>query len=561
MGGCASQKPQTPPMPYHDQSAAAVAQTRATPAIAESQPVAASQPAPVPPTPPIVSALAFPTGNRETSVLLLEQVSPPEARVGVPYAYELRVTNLTSLPITGIVLDQQIPGDFKLASTSIFAPTTNPASTEPSPNAEAHLRLEVGELAAHESRTMHVEGIPSHPGTFDSSLAVQYDPPALRAHVAVVAPLLKAVAQVPAEADICQEIVCHFSVSNIGTGTAHAVELHEKLPEGLTTVEGEDSVTLAVGDLGPNEAKDFTSRLKALKPGKYVTRAAVASSDAPPAQAEQMTTVVQAPRLAMTVTGPKECYVGQQLTYQVAVTNRGGAPAAKTRLRLGTTPGHAKFVDAEASDGTALKATDDNAEQIVGTIAPGETSTTTVHFHPDQGGPLTIDATVMANCAEPAAASASTNIVTIAATSLTVSHDPEPVAVGSNVVYHITVTNKGTAPDKNVVVTAVLPGSTQYVKASGGTEAKVDALSIAFAPVAILEPGKSVSWEVEAKAVRRGDSQFVASMTTDSVAKPVIRLEPTTLFGLQSGTVTGTSEVSPSTTTPAPTTQPGHFNK
>jgi uncharacterized repeat protein (TIGR01451 family) len=507
-----------------------------------------------------LAVLAFPTGNRDTSVVLLEQISPAEARVGVPYAYEVRVTNLTKLPITGVVLDQQIPGDFKLTGTSIGASTPSKATTQQSPAAETHLRLEVGELAPRESRTVQVNGIPSHAGAFDTSLSVQYNPPALRTHVSVVAPLLKVVAQASAESDVCQDVVYHYTVSNTGSGTAHDVLLQEKLPEGLISAEGGGSVSIAVGDLTPGESKEFTTRLRALRAGKYVTSAIVTSSDAPQAQAGQLSTVVLAPRLAITVSGPRESYFGQPLTYQVAVTNRGGAPAARARLKLGSTPGHAKFVGAEASDGTALKAMPDSAEQEIGTIAPGQTRTATIHFHPQQGGPVTVDATALANCAEPVAASTSTKVVTVAATALMVTHDPEPVAIGSNVVYHITVTNKGTAPDGNVVVAAALPGSTQFVRASGGTAAKAEGQTVRFTPIATLEPGKSVSWQIEAKAVRQDDAQLLASMTSDSNPKPVARLESTTLFGLQTGTVTGTSESGPSTTS-APATQPEQLNK
>src|SRR5687767_337421 len=46
--------------------------------------------------------LAYPTGERETSVLLLEVDTPQQVRVGRPYNYSVRVTNLTDTPLHGV---------------------------------------------------------------------------------------------------------------------------------------------------------------------------------------------------------------------------------------------------------------------------------------------------------------------------------------------------------------------------------------------------------------------------------------------------------------------------
>src|SRR5690348_5995884 len=43
--------------------------------------------------------LAYPTGDRRTSVLLLEATGPGQVRVGQQYNYTVRVTNLTDTPL------------------------------------------------------------------------------------------------------------------------------------------------------------------------------------------------------------------------------------------------------------------------------------------------------------------------------------------------------------------------------------------------------------------------------------------------------------------------------
>ena len=93
---------------------------------------------------------------------------------------------------------------------------------------------------------------------------------------------------------------------------------------------------------------------------------------------------MRAPRLALTLTGPKEEYLGQPLSYQVTVKNLGDAAATRTRLRLDATPGQAQFVSAQAADGARLSSERQGDGQDLGAIAPGESRDVTVIFQPQR---------------------------------------------------------------------------------------------------------------------------------------------------------------------------------
>jgi uncharacterized repeat protein (TIGR01451 family) len=60
--------------------------------------------------------LAYPTGDRETSVILLEKRFPTQARLNKPYTYELKVTNLTDWPISGVIVREDFPASFTVQS-------------------------------------------------------------------------------------------------------------------------------------------------------------------------------------------------------------------------------------------------------------------------------------------------------------------------------------------------------------------------------------------------------------------------------------------------------------
>ena len=478
---------------------------------------------------------AFPTGNRNTSDLLVEQIGPREVRVGRPYTYQLKVTNLTNQPLTGVVLRQHVSDNFKLSQNDAVK-----ASQENGQEAQ----IQIGDLGPKQTKTVELTGTPSQPGTLDTCLSAQYNPPTLCAQVAIVAPAIKAIAQGPSQADICQDLDYRYTVTNTGTGTAHNVVLREDLPEGMQTAEGQRTLSMNIGDLGQGQSKDVTAHLKANKPGRFETRATV-SSDVGDVQTEQVATNVLAPRLAVTVTGPNEIVMDQPVRYQITVKNNGDAAAANTRLRVGATPGSIQFVSAEGGEGAQLASERPGTGQDLGTIPPGESRTVAINFKPQRGGAVAFDATAQSNCAQPVTTSVNTSVKTLTASALVVTHDPDPVPVGSVVTYHITVQNKGSAADRDVRVTAILPDSEQYVRAGGKSSASNEGQTITFAPIAVIEPKQSISWDVQAKAMRPDQAQFKATMTTQSTPNTAVKLEPTKLFAGQGGTQTHTNEAQP----------------
>lgn len=477
-------------------------------------------------------AMAFPTGNRATSDLLVEQIGASQVRAGQPYTYQLRVTNLTDQPLSGVVLRQRIPENFKLSENN---------SVQSGGDKADRAQIAVGDLGPRQSKTVQMTGVASGGDMLDTCLSAQFNPPTLCARVPIVSPAIRAIAEGPSQADVCQDLVYRYTVTNTGTGTAHNVVLQETLPDGLATADGQRSISMNVGDLAQGQSKNVIARLRASQPGRFTTQATV-HSDAGEVQTQQVATAVVAPRLAVTMTGPKEDYLGQPLSYQVTVRNTGDAAAAGTRLRLGATPGQVQFVNAQGADGAQLASEHQGGGQDLGTIAPGQSRTVTVNFNPQREGPVAVDATAQANCAQPVTTYANTNILSLTAAALVVTHDPDPVPVGGNVVYHITVQNKGTAVDRDVKVTATLPESEQFVRSSGGTEGRNEGQTVTFGAIPELAPKQTVTWQIEAKALRPDEAKFQATMASQSTPKPAVKIEPTKLFGGTSGNQTHTNE-------------------
>ncbi|HEX4792698.1 MAG TPA: hypothetical protein VH370_02840 [Humisphaera sp.] len=473
---------------------------------------------------------AFPTGNRNNSELLVEEIGPREVRVGTPYTYQVRVTNLTDQKITGIILRQHASDNF--------------AFDEKMREREGRdARIEVGELGPKQSKTVDVTGTASQQGTLDTCLSAQYNPPTLCAQVAIVAPALQAVAEGPSRADVCQELDYRYTVTNTGTGTAHNVVLRMDLPEGLQA-NGGRGVSLNVGDLGQGQSRTVVARVRADRAGQFRTRAVVAS-DIGQIQTSEVATAVIAPRLAVTITGPKEQLADQPVTYRIDVKNVGEAAAAHTRLRVGATPGEVEFVNAQGGEGAQLASERQGGGQDLGTIEPGQARTVTINFRTRAGGSNAFDATAQADCAPPVTTSLNTELKTITASALIVTHDPDPVPVGRNVVYHVLVQNKGNETDHDVQVMATLPDGEQFVRGTGKTDVRANGQNLTFGVIPSLEPKQTITWDIEAKAIRAGQVDFKATMTTRSTPNPAVKIEPTKLYGGDTGVQTNTNVAPP----------------
>jgi uncharacterized repeat protein (TIGR01451 family) len=464
------------------------------------------------------TALAYPTGDRGTSTLLVEQVGGNEARLNRDYRYGIRVTNLTTQTVHGITLRSRAPDGLRVIKTSA---TTQPLT-------DGQNVYQVGDLGPRESRVIEMTVNPEREGAMDECYAISYQPPTFCMALRVTNPVLKVVAQAPADADICQEVVHKYTVSNTGTGFARGVTFRDTLPEGVTTADGKNVVAADLGDIPEGQSRDVTAHLRPSRPGSFSSQAIV-SSEGDTIRSQTLTTNVHAPKLAVAVNGPGDDYVGKEVTYRVTVTNTGDAPARDATVRLGTSE-IGRVVAVRQAEGARNAAVGGGGDTSLGTINPGETRTLDVTAAGTQGGVLALNAAATAACAERVVQSAQTRIQTIAALLLEAVDEADPVRVGDNVFYDITVTNQGTGPDANVRVTATVPEGEQFVSASGATEASVDGATVRFAPITTLAPKQAVTWKVVVKAARAGDVQFKVSASSDSVKAGAGKTEPTKLY-------------------------------
>jgi len=356
-------------------------------------------------------ALAYPTGNRSTSAVLVERMSPPEVRLGEPYEYQIKVTNLTNATLSGVIVREKLPADFTISRA------------EPQAKVDGDIRaFELGDLPPKQSKMIRISGTPTKPGNIDSCVAVAYTP-TLCSSTSVINPLLKITKEAPKDADVCDPVAIKYAVSNVGTGTERNVRIEEKLPEGLTTEDGRNAVAVDVGDLPEGKTKEVTVRVKAAHAGTF-TSEAVARGGGKEVISDKVAIAVRQPKLEVTLRGPGNEFLNKRSTYQAIVKNLGDAPARHVMVRLDTA-GRAQLVSAATPEEKTAGNSDNkdtppdanrpagaisrsaasviDTSKDLGTLAPGESRTVDFNVRMLREGEMKITASASAECASPVA--------------------------------------------------------------------------------------------------------------------------------------------------------------
>ncbi len=444
----------------------------------------------------------------------IKKSAPARAVVGQTFTYDIVVTNPGRVSAEDVVVTDTLPDGIAYVS-----------STPRAQVAGQKLSWSLGSLAAQGSKAVAVQVKGTKTGKFENCAQVKASD-GLKAESCATTVLTQAKLVVektaPAEVLICKEIPYTVTVRNVGDATATGVKLVDKLPAGLTW-EGQSVVNAAIGTLKPGEARKVEFRAKAARKGTY-TNTSVATADGGHTARASAKTVVRQPVLVLSKTGPAKRYIGRPITYSITVSSKGDTAAVGTVL-TDTLPAGATFVS--ASDGGAHSG--GKVTWSLGDLAVGASKKVSVTVVSNNPGKLTNTANVSAVCTK-AAAEASTVVAGIPAILLECVDQADPILVGANETYLITVTNQGTAADTNVVIKATLAAEQKYVSASGPTKATVAGRVVTFTPLKSLAPKDKAVSKVVAKGLKVGDVRFKVVLTSDMMTSPATETESTHIY-------------------------------
>ncbi|MBC7785761.1 MAG: DUF11 domain-containing protein [Burkholderiales bacterium] len=460
--------------------------------------------------------LYLPTGEAASSALLLETAVPAEVIANKAFDFEIKVTNISKLKLESVEVSQTVPGTLKIKDAT-------EGSSDGKPNT---LTYAAGMLNAGESKIFRLQGTATQSGAMGMCLSARYNS-ALCVASNVVSPALRISTAGPTEAMKCDALAYKLTVTNSGSGQAKNVKVDTVLPEGITTQDGKASLVFDAGTLDAGQSRDFAFNAKASKTGNYAIKATAKADEDLLSEAAVLTTAVKEPILALTKTGPEKAFIGQQISYDITVTNKGNAVAKNVTI-FDSLP---KGVTVQAASDMGKADSTGKIRWSVGDLAPAATKKVTVVVTHSEAGKLQSAASVTGECVDgTAAVMVATTLTGVPAILLEVADAPDPVQVGNKTTYTVEVTNQGTAAGTNIKLVCTLEDPMTFVSSTGETKEKVDGKVITFNTIASLAPKAKAVYKIVVQANKVGDVRFKTSMTSDQLQRPVEETEATNFY-------------------------------
>ena len=456
------------------------------------------------------TGMAFPTGDKRTSAVMLEKEMPTEVILGVPFEYRITVENLTDRALDTVRVTDVIP-----ASLSV-------KSTEPAADVAGGVAAwNLGALAPHSTKTLVVFAEATAAGSVSTCASVDYES-SLCATTSVVAPALQVALSAPEVGLACDAFDLTVTVTNAGTGDARDVLVVDELPEGLTTLTGQRRIEMEFGTLASAQSKEKTIAIKAAGQGTYTHAARAEAKGGLQANAAPVQTVLRAPILTLDMQASERVTAGRPIDTVLTVANTGNAVSSDTTVKVNLPKGTKV---SSSSDG-AIEGSKDVSWDI-GALKPGEKRTLNVGLLSALSGTIVSEAKASGYCADEVTATSRTEVRGLPALLLELKDESDLIIVGEPVSYNISITNQGSAPDQNVRLVCDVEDGIEIIEAGGDAQATITGKTVTFAEVASLAPGEVVSFKVTVKSSRELSSRFTISLTSADMTRPVTENEST----------------------------------
>ncbi|MBX3399445.1 MAG: hypothetical protein KF873_11930 [Gemmataceae bacterium] len=323
---------------------------------------------------------------------------------------------------------------------------------------------------------------------------------------------------VPATASTGGTLPVRVTVTNAG-----AVPIENA----IAWVDGPDGAAKpmekSLGTIPANESKTVTVNVPVERAGKMPVRVNVTADGGLADRAESIVQVGQA-ELELSIGGSESFPVGQEGMFEFRVTNRGDAPLANVTIR---TEVPRPLTAAKASDGG--RSVESGATWSVGTLAAGESKVVRLGV---QGDRLTervaLSATAEAELGSGIRVRAKETTLRVAVVgqpvlSLRLAEPVGPVVVGGRATWRATIRNTGTAPAREVTVTATLTDEFRPTRGNGPNraEARIGERSYTFPVLGELPPGATAIYLLDADAVKSGSSRIHLEVKSREIDKPI----------------------------------------
>ena len=450
----------------------------------------------------------------QTPTLIIEKFAPPEIQVGKPAVFEILVRNTGTTVANDVEIHDLLPQGTQLTNTT-------PKAAQ---GRNGELVWTLGPMRPGDEATVQVEVLPTTEGEIGSIATVHFAA-AASARTVCTKPEIAIEVSAPRNVMVGDEVPLKIRVFNSGTGAATGVYLTEVVPAGMEHAAGGE-LEYEIGDLQPNETRELELSLRAVKPGPCMNLIQGKGDGRVAAETKTQFDIVAA-SLAVDIDGPKRRFLDRQATYTVSLTNPGTAAAREIELAT-YLPRGMQFIDAD-NHGEYDSETH-SVRWLLEELPPQQRGSVTLTALPVEPGQQlfrvesTADRGISARKEEAVLVEGAVSLV------FQVVDTVDPVEVGGETEYEITVANQGSKEATNVQLSVTLPEGFKASDADGPSKFAATGRQIQFQALPQLPAKSETTFRVRAQCLRAGDHRCLVQLTSDDSKLPVTKEEGTQVY-------------------------------
>ena len=313
-------------------------------------------------------------------------------------------------------------------------------------------------------------------------------------------------------------------VENTGDFPANEVVVTDTLPAGVSHASGSSELVYEIGTLNPGERRNIEILTTTTEVGEHVNTAEVTSSNAGSAS-DDARIVVEEAGLEVEKSGEDYQFLGRNSTYTIVVTNTGQVDLYDITV-VDSAPAQTTI---QSASGAMIEG--NTATWEISTLPAGESREFSITLTSRELGTHCNRVSVSeSSIGLRASDEACTEWRGYPALLIEAIDLVDPLGVGEETTYVVTVTNQGSAPDFNLAIVCEITAEMEFVSASGAAPGQVEARKVTFETVDRLDPGASIEFRIRARAVEIGDVRFRADLTSDLLRRPVSTGEATQVY-------------------------------
>ncbi|HYV37164.1 MAG TPA: hypothetical protein VE988_15770, partial [Gemmataceae bacterium] len=451
----------------------------------------------------------------------LNVVGPLTGGVGADLSYATSVSNSGKVESKSMTVTQQIPDG------AVYVTSQPPAFLD-----GKQLVWTLGRLSSGQSHNVRAtfKAIRTGPLSICSSVATEEgirDTKCIKTDIGE--PKLRVTMTGPQAGQLNVPFTYQINVINDGPSPLTNVVVDASFDKTLKHSAGATTMRLPLGTLNAGENRPLPAlTLTPTAGGQFTTRVSVKADGGIGDQAEQTISVQQA-QLGVKLIGPPRKYVGWPADWEIRVTNEGDVPLTGVQVKNLLPP---ELVAQSWTEGGKPGTGGGEVIWDVGDLKPREQRTLGVKTRCDklvQGALNQVIATATPGLSVKD--QVNVDVFGLPGLQLEVGDKDDPVIVGKNAIYTITVTNTGTQVATAIDLKATLPKELQLIDngAKGPSPATVAGQVVTFGRVESLGPQQKLEYQIEAKALRAGDVRFSCEMRSASLTsgQPVVEEEAT----------------------------------